>query len=57
MYGYTGKLLYVNLTTKELEIRELSEKIARDFIGGHGLGAKILYDEMEAHTPVFPKKV
>jgi len=56
MYGYTGKLLYVNLTTKELEIKDLSENLARSFIGGHGLGAKILYDEMKADTPVFSEE-
>ena len=31
----------------------LSEELARNFIGGYGIGAKILYDEMPAHTDVF----
>ncbi len=53
LYGYMGKLLFVDLSSGTYEIRELTEELARNFIGGHGLGAKILYDEMPAHTDVF----
>ena len=53
LYGYMGKLLFVDLSNGTFEIRELTEELARNFIGGYGLGAKILYDEMPAHTDVF----
>ena len=53
MYGYTGKLLFVNLTDKSWEVRDLSEELAKNFIGGPALGAKILYDEMPANTDAF----
>lgn len=53
MYGYTGKLLFADLTNKTWEARELSEETARNFIGGPALGAKILYDEMPANTDAF----
>lgn len=53
LYGYMGKLLFVDLSSRTWEVRELSEELARNFIGGHGLGAKILYDEMPAGTDVF----
>jgi aldehyde:ferredoxin oxidoreductase len=53
MYGYTGKLLFADLTNKTWEARELSEELAKNFIGGPALGAKILYDEMPANTDVF----
>jgi aldehyde:ferredoxin oxidoreductase len=53
MFGYTGKLLFVELTTGKTEIRELDESDAKSFIGGPSLGAKILYEEMPAHTDVF----
>lgn len=53
MYGYTGKLLFVNLTDKTWETKDLSEETAKNFIGGPALGAKILYDEMPAHTDPF----
>ncbi len=53
LYGYMGKLLFVDLSNGTYEIRELTEELARNFIGGYGIGAKILYDEMPAHTDVF----
>ncbi|MDL2217137.1 aldehyde ferredoxin oxidoreductase family protein [Christensenellaceae bacterium OttesenSCG-928-M15] len=53
MYGYLGKLLFVNLSTGETEVRPLSEEIAKNFLGGPALGARILYDEMPAKADVF----
>lgn len=53
MHGYIGKLLFVNLSEKTWEARQLSEETAKNFIGGPALGAKILYDEMPANTDVF----
>ncbi len=48
-----GKLLFVELDTGKIEIRPLDEKLARDFLGGYGIGARILYDEMPANTAPF----
>ncbi len=53
MYGYTGKLLFVNLTDMTCTEEPLSEQDARNYLGGPGLGAKILFDRMPAHTEVF----
>lgn len=53
MKGYAGKLLFVNLEQNKIDIRPLKEEDARNFIGGPGLGAKILYEEMPAHADVF----
>lgn len=53
MDGFIGKLLFVDLTDCSSEIRDLDDKMARDFLGGPSLGARILYDEMPAHTDVF----
>ncbi|MDO5118359.1 MAG: aldehyde ferredoxin oxidoreductase N-terminal domain-containing protein, partial [Eggerthellaceae bacterium] len=53
MKGYAGKLLFVNLSTGGIEVRELDEQFARTWIGGYGFGARILYDEMPAHTDAF----
>lgn len=44
--GYMGKILRVNLSTKEISVEELSERMARDFIGGAGFGIKMLFDEV-----------
>ena len=53
MYGFAGKLLFIDLTNKTYNVEELSEQDARNFLGGHGLGAKVLFDRMPANTPVF----
>jgi len=47
MKGWIGKILRVNLTKGEWGVEELDRNIAEKFIGGRGLGSKILYDEIE----------
>ncbi|UCD72454.1 MAG: hypothetical protein JSW70_05605, partial [Syntrophobacterales bacterium] len=44
--GSIGKILDVDLSTKRVAVVDLEEEIVRDFIGGTGLGVKILYDEV-----------
>jgi len=44
--GCAGKLLWVDLTNKTLKDEPLDEQLVRDFLGGYGLGAKILFDRM-----------
>ncbi len=53
MFGYTGKMLFVNLTNHSTEVKPLSEEVAKNFLGGPALGAKVLYDEMPANADVF----
>ena len=43
--AYYEKIARVNLTTGEIKIEKLDLKLAHKFIGGRGLGTKILYDE------------
>ncbi|MDP6777127.1 MAG: aldehyde ferredoxin oxidoreductase family protein, partial [Candidatus Latescibacteria bacterium] len=45
--GYMGKILNVDLTTGQLADEPLDEALCRDFIGGYGIGAKLLYDRMK----------
>jgi aldehyde:ferredoxin oxidoreductase len=47
MLGYMGKILRVNLTDAKVSQERLEENVARKFIGGRGLGAKILFDELK----------
>jgi aldehyde:ferredoxin oxidoreductase len=42
--GYMGKLLFVNLTNGKIEEQALEAEICKKFIGGYGVGARILYD-------------
>jgi aldehyde:ferredoxin oxidoreductase len=50
MYGYMGKLLFVDLTSGEPHDEALSDDLCRDYLGGYGLGARILYERMPAHA-------
>jgi aldehyde:ferredoxin oxidoreductase len=45
--GYNGKVLFVDLSSGSIKEESLPEKVYRDFIGGQGLGAKILYERMK----------
>ena len=41
--GYSGKILVVDLSTAKVREEQLEEKLYRDFIGGVGLGVRLLY--------------
>jgi aldehyde:ferredoxin oxidoreductase len=48
--GYSGKILRINLTDKTSKEEKLPLEIAKDFIGGAGLGIKYLFDEVKPGT-------
>ena len=43
--AYYEKIARINLTTGEIKVEKLDVATARKFIGGRGLGTKMLYDE------------
>jgi aldehyde:ferredoxin oxidoreductase len=47
MGGWRGEVLRVNLTKGTVKKEALDPKLARAYIGGRGLGTKILYDEID----------
>jgi aldehyde:ferredoxin oxidoreductase len=53
MYGWTGTVLRVNLTTKQVTKEPLREDWARDFVGGRGLGARYLSEEVNPQVDPF----
>lgn len=58
MNGWTGKILDVNLTTGAVVTKPLDEKMARLYIGGRGLGARLLWDEVGPEVdPLSPENV
>lgn len=58
MFGYMGKILHFDLSEKKLKTVNLSLTLARLFIGGKGLGAKLLYDMVPQGTdPYSPKNI
>jgi aldehyde:ferredoxin oxidoreductase len=46
--GYMGKILFVDLSEGEIKEGETEEKLYREFLGGYGLGARILYSRQAA---------
>ena len=54
--GYIGKILYVHLSNRVISEKEITESMKRKFIGGVGLGAKILYDETDGSTDPLSEK-
>jgi len=53
MYGWTGTVLRVNLTTRQVAKEPLREDWARDYIGGRGLGAQYLSAEVDPTVDPF----
>ena len=46
LYGYAGKLLRIDLTNEKVLEEKLDEATLRKWVGGTGLGAKYLFDEV-----------
>ena len=46
-HGYAGKILFVDLTTGKIKEEAPPESLYRDFIGGTGLGVRVLYEHMK----------
>ena len=45
--GYMGKVLFVDLSSGVIREETLDEKTRRDFLGGYGIGARILYSHQK----------
>jgi aldehyde:ferredoxin oxidoreductase len=56
--GYMGKILNVDLSSGRMHDEETPESACRNFLGGYGLGARILYDRMPAGVdPLGPENI
>jgi aldehyde:ferredoxin oxidoreductase len=56
--GFMGKLLDVDLTSGRMQEEPLVEQLCRDYIGGYGLGARLLYDRIpKGADPLGPQNV
>ncbi len=56
--GHVRRLLFVDLTKGSCEERALSEQMAREFVGGYGIGARVLYNMMKPGVdPLGPDNV
>ena len=48
LYGYAGKLLRVDVSNEKVKVDAPDPEMLRAYIGGIGVGAKTLYDELPA---------
>lgn len=48
--GYTGRLLWVDLSTGKIAEESIDDRTAREFVGGYGVGAKMLFDRQKPHV-------
>lgn len=58
LFGYAGKLLFVNLSTREIREEKLERDDAQRFLGGYGYGAKVLFNKMDPKAdPLGPDNI
>ncbi|MDY6833391.1 MAG: aldehyde ferredoxin oxidoreductase family protein [Chloroflexota bacterium] len=43
-YGYSGKLIFVNLSDSKISTTEPEDEFYRKYLGGYGIGAKEIFD-------------
>ncbi len=56
--GYVGKILYVDLSTASTKIIDTPKRLAVEYIGGRGWGARILWDELpRGVNPLSPENI
>jgi len=53
MFGWTGKLLHINLGKGKAVADKLDAAMAKDFLGGRGFAARILWDELKQGVDPF----
>jgi len=58
MKGFVGKLLVVNLSSKEISEEQINDSIAEKFLGGAGYACRYLYDKISRDTdPLSPDNI
>ena len=56
--AYNGKILNVDLSSGEAAAEELPEQFYKDYLGGYGIGARILFDRVpQGADPLGPENV
>ncbi|OQY18615.1 MAG: aldehyde ferredoxin oxidoreductase [Chloroflexi bacterium] len=56
--GYTGKWLHIDLTTGEIEPRQLDPALAENYLGGNGFGARLLWEHVGPEVdPLAPESL
>jgi len=57
-FGFTGKLLHINLTTNTIKTEKLNRDYAKDFLGGAGYACRYLIDKISKDLdPLAPENI
>lgn len=54
--GYVGKILRVNLTDEKINVEPLDEEVAKNYLGGRGIGIYLLHKELKEGIDAFSPK-
>ena len=58
MKSFRGKLLDINLSTKDIEVKELNQEFAKKFLGGTGYACRHLIERLDKNTdPLSPENI
>ena len=52
-FGYMGKILQIDLTNQTWEEDHIRSGLRKKFLGGRGLGLRLLYEAGQAHVDPF----
>jgi len=56
--GYLHSLAFIDLTSRKVEKRSFDDHFARQYLGGYGFGAKLLYDHLQPQIdPLGPENM
>ena len=56
--GYLGKILFVDLSTGTIKEETPDESLYLNYLGGYGIGVRILYDRMKPGVdPLGPENI
>ena len=44
MFSYSGRILHVDMTTRQTKVQEVSAEFLKKYLGGVGLASRLLYD-------------
>jgi len=51
-FGYKGKWAYIDLSGRRVTVKDADREICRDYIGGRGLQARLIYDHLRRTGPL-----
>ena len=57
LYGWKGRIVQIDLSTKEIKTFIPEHELFKEFLGGRGLGAKLVYDNGHIEDALSPENI